>query len=103
MKDFFGSIGAGLKTIFVDGTKGVVKGAQKGAEVTREIMEDKPTNPNIITPQNEQMNVRDMIKRERILRIIKHVILYSFLIIMAFFVIVPFYWMFLVSLKTTAG
>lgn len=53
MKDFFGNIGAGLKAIFVDGTKGVVKGAKKGAEVTREIMEDKPVNPNVITPQKK--------------------------------------------------
>ncbi|MBQ8293001.1 MAG: carbohydrate ABC transporter permease [Bacilli bacterium] len=56
----------------------------------------------VITPQSEHMNAQAMIKRERILRIIKHIILYSFLIIMAFFVIVPFYWMFLVSLKTSA-
>lgn len=65
MKDFFGSIGAGLKAIFVDGTKGVVKGAKKGAEVTREIMEDKPTNPNVITPQKKGFigETRDKIQK----------------------------------------
>lgn len=53
MKDLLGNVGAGLKTIFVDGTKGVVKGAQKGAEVTREIMEEQTTNPNLITPEKK--------------------------------------------------
>ena len=53
MKDLFGNIGEGLKTIFVDGTKSVVKGAQKSAEVTREIMDTQTTNPNLITPEKK--------------------------------------------------
>ncbi len=58
-------------------------------------------NNQVITPNN-RMDADQIIKRERVFKIIKYVLLYFFLIMMAFFVIVPFYWMFLVSLKTTA-
>ena len=60
-------------------------------------MEEK----QIMTPQNEQNQIEKQIKRERILKIAKHVLVYTFLCLMALAVIIPFYWMLLVSLKST--
>lgn len=60
-------------------------------------MEEK----QIMTPQNEQNQIEKQIKRERILKIVKHVFVYTFLCLMALAVIIPFYWMLLVSLKST--
>lgn len=60
------------------------------------------TSNQNITPNNVQLNAAKMIKREKTWKIIKYILLYFFLIIMASFIIIPFYWMFLVSLKSTA-
>jgi len=57
-------------------------------------------------PENKQMTIGDtaveVIKREKVFRIIKNIISYTFLFFMAFCMIIPFYWMIAVSLKTAA-
>ena len=60
-------------------------------------MEEK----QIMTPQNEQSQLEKQIRKEKMLKVLKHVLLYTFLCVMAIGVIIPFYWMLLVSLKTT--
>ena len=60
-------------------------------------MEEK----QIMTPKNEQSQLEKQIQKEKILKVLKYVLLYTFLCIMAIGVIIPFYWMLLVSLKTT--
>lgn len=60
-------------------------------------MEEK----QIMTPQNEQSQLEKQIRREKTLKVLKYVLLYTFLCVMAIGVIIPFYWMLLVSLKTT--
>ncbi len=57
-------------------------------------------------PENKQAAVGDtateIIKREKVFRIIKRTICYTFLVLMAFCMIIPFYWMIATSLKTAA-
>ena len=57
-------------------------------------------------PENKQAVVGDtateVIKREKVFRIIKRIICYTFLVLMAFCMIIPFYWMIATSLKTAA-
>ena len=57
-------------------------------------------------PENKQAVVGDtateVIKREKVFRIIKRIICYTFLVFMAFCMIIPFYWMIATSLKTAA-
>jgi multiple sugar transport system permease protein len=53
-----------------------------------------------ITPGSVQFDAAKMIQREKRLRILKYVLLYLFLVVMAVFIVIPFYWMFLVSLKS---
>lgn len=60
-------------------------------------MEEK----QIMTPKNEQSQLEKQIQKEKILKVLKYIFLYTFLCIMAIGVIIPFYWMLLVSLKTT--
>lgn len=60
-------------------------------------MEEK----QIMTPQDEQKRIEQQIKRDKFLKVLKHVLVYTFLCIMALMVIIPFYWMLLVSLKST--
>ena len=55
-----------------------------------------------LTPNNEHLDAAKLIKRGRILKVVKYVGLYLFLVFLAAFIVIPFYWMFLVSLKTTA-
>lgn len=55
-----------------------------------------------ITPNDEHLDAVKLIKREKMLRILKYILLYTFLIVLAIFVVIPFYWMFLVSLKSNA-
>ncbi len=55
-----------------------------------------------ITPNDEHLDAVKLIKREKMLRILKYILLYTFLIVLAIFVVIPFYWMFLVSLKSDA-
>lgn len=60
------------------------------------------TSNQNLSPNNAQLDAAKMIKREKAFKIIKYVLLYAFLIFMAIFIVIPFYWMFLVSLKSTA-
>lgn len=60
------------------------------------------TSNKNMTPNNEHLDAVKLIKKERVLRIIKYILLYTFLIVLAIFIVIPFYWMFLVSLKSTA-
>lgn len=55
-----------------------------------------PNNKNYLE------NVDEIIRREKIIKIIRYVICYGFLTIMAIFMILPFYWMLITSLKTEA-
>lgn len=58
------------------------------------------TSNQNITP-SAQFDAAKMIKREKIFKILKYVLLYAALVILALFMIIPFYWMFLVSFKST--
>ena len=60
------------------------------------------TSNQNLSPRNVQLDAAKMIKREKTLKVVKYVLLYIFLTIMASFIVIPFYWMFLVSLKSTA-
>lgn len=48
----------------------------------------------------KHIDAASLIKREKTLKVIKYILLYTFLVVMALFIIIPFYWMFLVSLKS---
>ncbi len=45
-------------------------------------------------------SAKEIIRRERVLKIFKWVLCYSFLIVMGTFMFIPFYWMVITSLKT---
>ncbi len=45
-------------------------------------------------------NVEEILKREKTVKTIKYVVSYTFLIVLALFMILPFYWMLITSLKT---
>ena len=60
------------------------------------------TSNQNLTPNNVQLDAAKMIKREKIFKILKYVLLYTFLVSLAMLMIIPFYWMFLVSFKSTA-
>ena len=46
-------------------------------------------------------SISEVIRREKTLKIIKYVLTYSFLTLVAIFIIAPFYWMIITSLKST--
>ena len=48
MDNFFSNLGSGLKTVFIDGPKKIFNAGKKGAEITKEIVEDKPANVNAV-------------------------------------------------------
>ena len=48
MDNFFSNLGSGLKTVFIDGPKKIFNAGKKGAEITKEIVEDKPVNVNAV-------------------------------------------------------
>lgn len=58
-------------------------------------------NKQIMTPKNEQRQLEKQIRNEKIFKVLKYILLYTFLCIAAICVIIPFYWMLLVSLKST--
>lgn len=51
-------------------------------------------------PSEEELAIRKKVRIQTTLKVIRYVITYIFLIIVAIFVIIPFYWMILTSLKT---
>lgn len=64
----------------------------------RRILEQIPNNKNAVVGDT----AKEVIKREKVFKLVKNVISYGFLIFMAFCMIVPFYWMIATSLKTAA-
>lgn len=46
-------------------------------------------------------SVEKAIRREKILKIVKYTVIYTFLVVVAIFIIAPFYWMIITSLKST--
>ena len=60
------------------------------------------TSNQNLSPNNAQLDAAKMIKREKIFKIIKYVLLYAFLIFMAIFIVIPFYWMFATALRSEA-
>ena len=68
----------------------------------------KEVNERLVahTPKNKQISignsVDETIRREKTFKAIKYAISYTFLITMALFMLLPFYWMIITSLKTEA-
>lgn len=58
------------------------------------------TSNQNMNSSSAHLDAAKMIKREKVLKIIKYILLYIFLVFMATLIIIPFYWMFLVSLKS---
>lgn len=52
------------------------------------------------TPTKEELEIRKKVRVQIFLKIIRYTITYLFLVLIAVFVIIPFYWMLLTSLKT---
>lgn len=63
---------------------------------TLENISRSPANKNYVE------NVDELIRKEKTVKAIRYVISYTFLAIMALFMILPFYWMIITSLKTEA-
>lgn len=64
----------------------------------KRIIAHSPTNQNVAIGDTAV----EVIKREKVFKLIKNIVCYSFLVIMAFCMILPFYWMIATSLKTAA-
>ncbi len=64
----------------------------------RRIIKTVPTNRNMAIGDSAE----EVIRRERVFRIIKNIVCYTFLGFMAICMIIPFYWMIATSLKTAA-
>ncbi len=73
----------------------IVKKLEKKNSYGKRIIVNAPLNPNKTVGDSAE----ETIKREKIFRIIKNTISYTFLGIMAFCMILPFYWMIATSLK----
>lgn len=58
------------------------------------------TSNQNMNSSSAHLDAAKMIKREKILKVVKYILLYMFLVFMASLIIIPFYWMFLVSLKS---
>lgn len=71
---------------------------RKPAKYGRRIIANVPENQN--RPIGD--SAEEVIRRERIFKIIKNIISYTFLAFMAICMIIPFYWMIATSLKTAA-
>ena len=56
---------------------------------------------DITDPELAETREEIIAERDKFLKVLKHVLVYTFLCIMALMVIIPFYWMLLVSLKST--
>lgn len=76
----------------------IVKQLEKNKTYSRRIVYNAPINPDKTIGDTAE----EVIRRERVFSIIKNVICYSFLGIMAFCMILPFYWMIATSLKSAA-
>lgn len=75
-----------------------VKAVEKRQKYGRRIIVNAPLNPNKTIGDSAE----EVIRREKVFSIIKNIISYSFLGIMAFCMILPFYWMIATSLKGAA-
>lgn len=71
---------------------------KKPSRHKRRLIEHIPGNKLAVVGDTAE----EVIRRERIFKVVKNIVSYTFLIIMAFCMIVPFYWMIATSLKTTA-
>lgn len=65
----------------------------KKADKTLENISRSPANRNYVE------NVDEIIRKEKTVKTIRYVVSYTFLILMAIFMILPFYWMLITSLK----
>ncbi len=71
---------------------------KKPSKYKRRLIDHIPENKLAVVGDT----AKEVIRRERVFRIIKHIISYTFLVFMAFCMIIPFYWMIATSLKTAA-
>lgn len=69
---------------------------KKGHQYNQRLV-DNLTNNQVIIGNT----VDEVIRRERVLKIIKYILIYLFLTLMSIFIIAPFYWMIITSLKSS--
>ena len=75
-----------------------VKAVEKKNKYGRRIIANAPLNPN----KSIGDSAEEVIRREKVFTVIKGIICYTFLGLMAFCMILPFYWMIATSLKGAA-
>lgn len=70
---------------------------QKQAQINQRLVANLPKEQVIIGD-----SVEEVIRREKVLKIFKYIFIYLFLTAMSIFIITPFYWMVITSLKSSA-